>query len=174
MNRGFTLVEVLVVASITVFITGFLVTNFSRTRVDLNQTSILVLDAIREAQNLALSGSLTHGAYRCGYGVRFEARSVRVYAGPDASTVSCGGENRDYEGGIDETLRQVVLPSSTLEIVQPTEDIFFEPPNPTTYIGNSNAIGKTETIVLKRVSATCPSGDCRSILITTAGRIQLQ
>lgn len=174
MNRGFTLVEVLVVAAITVFITGFLVTNFSRTRVDLNQTSILVLDAIREAQGLALSGTLTRGAYRCGYGVHFEERIVRVYAGPDAATVDCASENRSYEAGIDTSVREVVFSNNALQIRQPTQDVFFEPPNPTTYIGNSNAIGLTEILWLQRSGAACPSADCRGIEITTAGRIQVQ
>ena len=49
--KGFTLVEVLVVAAITVMLTGFLLANFSRTRVDLNQISLSVEDGIREAHN---------------------------------------------------------------------------------------------------------------------------
>jgi prepilin-type N-terminal cleavage/methylation domain-containing protein len=172
--RGFTLVEVLIVASITILITGALVTNFSRSRVDLNQVVIVLLDAVREAQASALSGSLVRGTYRCGYGIHFTADGFIIYAGPDSGLLDCSAQNRNYELGTDSVVRTAVLPNNALEIVLPAPDIFFEPPNPITYIGNSSAPGASANINVRRKGGQCPSSDCRTIHVTTSGQIQAQ
>lgn len=170
---GFTLIEVLVVASITVIITGLMIANFSRSRVDLNQVVITTTDAVREAQALALAGSLVQGTYRCGYGVHFTEDGYRIYAGPDANTTDCSTESRNFDAS-DATIRIAVLPNDVLEIVQPVPDIFFEPPNPTTFINNSSAAGVEAAISIRRKGATCPGPDCRTIYVTTSGQIQTQ
>lgn len=181
--RGFTLVEVLVVMSITVLLTGLMMTNFSRTRTDLNQTRLLVQDAIREAQALALAGSLYAGAgqsstYRCGYGVYFEATGYTVYAGPDSATTDCSTENRDYESGTDSVVRKGLLSNSAIEIAPVGSDIFFEPPNPTTYINNDSSVGTAIDILIRKKGTTCtvstPTADCRAIHVTTSGLITTQ
>jgi prepilin-type N-terminal cleavage/methylation domain-containing protein len=172
--KGFTLIEVLVVASITVLITGFLISNFSRMRVDLNQSMLTVQDAIREAQSQALSGGLIRGTYRCGYGIHFTERGYVLYAGPDSSTVTCSEQDRNYDSGADMIVRAAVLPNNVLEFVLPAPDIFFEPPNPTTYINGVSTPGTEAAIILHRKDAPCPSTDCRTIRVTTAGQIQTQ
>lgn len=177
---GFTLIEVLVVMGITIMLTGFMIQNFSRSRVDLNQTRLLVQDAIREAQSLALSGSVTAAAagsnspssYRCGYGVHFEASNYTVYAGPDSGLVDCTVEDRNFEPGTDQVIRTAQFSNNTIEIVLPAPDIFFEPPDPTTYIDGSPT-GKTD-IRIHRKGAACPSDDCRIIHVTTSGLITTQ
>ncbi len=173
-ERGFTLVEVLVVASITVMITGLLVVNFSRSRTDLNQIAIVITDAVREAQLLTLSGSLIQGTYRCGYGIHFTADSYLIYAGPNADDVDCSLENRNYEVGTDAIVRQALLSNPALEIAPVPADVFFEPPNPTTYIDDSDAPGANTNINIRRKGSACPGPDCRTINVTTSGRIQLQ
>jgi prepilin-type N-terminal cleavage/methylation domain-containing protein len=170
-ERGFTLIEVLVVSSITVVITGLLILNFSRSRVDLNQTVITVSDAVREAQ--ALSGSLVQGTYRCGYGIHFSTTGYLIYAGPDATETDCSSEDRNYGAG-DDIVRSATLPNDLLEIVEPAPDIFFEPPNPTTYIDNSSAPGEEAAIIIRREGARCPGPDCRVIIVTTSGQVQTQ
>lgn len=172
--KGFTLIEVLVVAAITVIITGFLISNFSRARVDLNQITLTTQDAIREAQAQALSGSLLSGTYRCGYGIHFNATDYLIYAGPDSSTVDCATQDRNYNGGSDTVVRQVLLGNNVLEFILPIADIFFEPPNPTTYIGGSSASGLVSTITIHRKGSVCPGPDCRTITVTSGGRIQTQ
>ena len=173
--KGFTLIEVLVVAAITVMLTGFLIANVSRSRLDMNQVAGMMTDAIREAQSDALSGSLVRGTYRCGYGVHFSAGGYLIFAGPDASQpgVDCSA-GRTYPGQGTSVVSSVILPNSTLEIVQPVPDIFFEPPDPTTYIGGSNAPGTAATINVHVKGAACPGTDCRSIHVSTSGLIQLQ
>lgn len=172
--KGFTLIEVLVVSAITVLITGFLVSNFSRTRVDLNQTTLLVQDAIRSAQSMALSGALfgRPGTYRCGYGIHFVSDGYIVYAAPDASSIDCTTQDYMYTSGTDEIVQQSIFSNATIEIVQPLPDIFFEPPNPTTYINGSSAVGGSADIYIRRKGSSCPSVDCRTIHVTTSGQIQ--
>lgn len=167
--KGFTLIEVLVVMAITVMMTGLLVTNFSRSRVDLNQTRLLVQDAIREAQSLALSGSLYQGTYRCGYGIHFAAGTYTIFAAPNAESVDCTTLDRRLTGE-DEVVRVGLISNPTVELVLPIPDIFFEPPQPTTYIDNSSAVRSLD-ISIRRGGAACPSSDCRQINVSTSGLI---
>ncbi|HUO75709.1 MAG TPA: type II secretion system protein [Candidatus Paceibacterota bacterium] len=173
--KGFTLIEVLVVAAITVMLTGFLIQSFSRSRTDLNQSASALMDAIREAQSSALSGELVRGTYRCGYGIHFDAGSYEIFAGPDASQpgVDCSA-GRVYPGTGTTVISSTILSNNTLEIVQPVPDIFFEPPDPTTYIDGSNAPGTSATVSIRVKGAQCPGTDCRSINVTTSGLIQPQ
>jgi prepilin-type N-terminal cleavage/methylation domain-containing protein len=172
--KGFTLIELLVVSAITVLIAGFLIANFSRTRVDLNQTTSLVQDAIRSAQSMALAGTLYGhpGTYRCGYGIHFLANGYIVYAGPNASSVDCTTQSRTYSSDADDIVNQSLFSNAVLEIAPPLPDIFFEPPNPTTYINGSSAVGLSVDVNVRRQGASCPSVDCRTIHVTTSGQIQ--
>ena len=188
--KGFTLIEVVVVMGITVLLTGFMIQNFSRTRVDLNQSRLLVQDAIREAQSLALAGSVYAGSgkfssYRCGYGVHFESGSYLVFAGPDAAAVDCSAQDRAYNPGTDDIVRTALFSNNTVEIALPAPDIFFEPPNPATYICSSLPCGDAmrlpglfADINVRRKGASgaskCPSEDCRTIHVTTSGLITTQ
>lgn len=171
-QRGFTLVEVLVVASITVFITGILIANFSRSRVDLNQTVLTMTDAIREAQALTLAGAVVKGTTRCGFGIHFMPGGYLIYAGPDAAVTDCAAQDRNYNAGTDDIIRQALLSSNVLEIAPPFSDIFFEPPDPTTYIGGSSSPTAEANIVVRRKGAQCAqkvSADCRTIHVSGTG-----
>jgi len=175
--KGFTLIEILVVASITVIITGLLIANFSRTRVDLNQTTLIVKDVIREAQSLALSGAVfgtsqTGDLSRCGYGVHFEDAGYILYAGPVSDPAVCIANNYIYVGGESETVRQGLLSNTVLEIVMPAPDIFFEPPDPKTYLDGVSTNAQATIIIRRKGTTTCPSADCRQINVTTSGQIQ--
>jgi prepilin-type N-terminal cleavage/methylation domain-containing protein len=175
-SRGFTLVEVLVVASITVMITGLLVQNFARSRVDMNQTVLTVTDAIREAQSNALSGALLSGTgtYRCGYGIHFTSTGYLIFAGPDSSGPNCTAVNYTYTADSNHpTVRVGLIASNVLEIL-PVSDIFFEPPTPTTYLGGVSTAGQSVDVKIRRKGAACPSSDCRTIHVTTSGQIQAQ
>ena len=69
-NNGFTLVEVLIVASITVVVASFLIASFSRTRVDLNRIASGIVAEIRSSQAQAVYSTSFQGKTRCGYGIR--------------------------------------------------------------------------------------------------------
>jgi type II secretory pathway pseudopilin PulG len=176
-ESGFTLVEMMVVVSITILMTSLMLQNFSRSRVDLDQMSLNVLGAVREAQTDVQSGSTYTGNYRCGFGITFTATGYTIFAGPNADDPAtvCSATDRSN----DTIVRQASLANTALELASgdspaALKTIFFEPPNPTTYINGSSADGLQTLIYIRRIGATCPSVDCRTVIVTTAGRIQLQ
>ena len=168
MNKGFTIIELTVVTSIIVIVTAFLVTDFSRSKIDLNEAALTSLDAVREAQTDAQSGIIFKGKYRCGYGIHFDTTSYTIYAGPDAKSVNCLVQDRNYNPGVDEVVRQETLKNIKLTYT-PSVDVFFEPPNPTTYLGGSSAAGVSTLIPI------CLNGtDCQKIYVSTSGQNELQ
>jgi prepilin-type N-terminal cleavage/methylation domain-containing protein len=178
-QRGFTLPEILVVTSIIVMMSMFMATNFSRLRIDLNQSRLVVIDGIREAQSLALAGAAYEGAHRCGYGIHFTASGFTVYAGPDSSVVDCATEDKSYANAGASTVRTSVFSNSAVEIALPVADIFFEPPNPTTYMCTSPSVCTSTNafadVIIRRTGvAPCTIEDCKTINVTTAGRITAQ
>jgi type II secretory pathway pseudopilin PulG len=176
-EAGFTLIELMVTAGITVIITGLLVANFSRTRVDLNRATIAVTDGIREAQSLALTGAAVRGTSRCGYGIHFTAGGFVIYAGPESSAVDCSVQDRNYDTS-DTVIRAASLANASIEIVLPADDIFFEPPDPTTYLNGSPSPTGRSIIYVRRLNAVCAGlesmPDCRVITVSGTGRIQTQ
>jgi len=174
-SAGFTLIELMVTTAITVIITGLLVTNFSRVRVDLNRASISVTDGIREAQSLALTGALIRGVISCGYGIHFMENGFIIFSEPKNDSTKCADQNRIYDSS-DAIIRTATLGNTTLEVVLPADDIFFEPPDPTTYINGAYAPATQAYIQIRRRGSACvekqSTPDCRAILVTGAGRVQ--
>ncbi len=174
-SAGFTLIELMVTAGITVIITGLLVANFSRVRVDLNRATIAVTDGIREAQSLALTGATVRGTSTCGYGVHFTENGFIIFSEPKSSAGDCAGQNRTYDS-TDTTVRSASLANATLEIVLPAADVFFEPPDPTTYINGVYSASARTSISVRRRGSACRQSestpDCRVILVTGTGRVQ--
>jgi hypothetical protein len=125
---------------------------------------------------MALAGTVWRGASRCGYGIHFTGTVYTIYAGPVSELDPVSGLSKCTEanygfannGG---TVRQGFLSNATISIVAPNPDIFFEPPDPKTYILGSGG-AKTTTISVRRNAASCPSVDCRVINVTTSGQIQ--
>lgn len=183
-ERGFTLVEVMIVAAITGMITTFLLLNFSNTRRNLESVTNQVMGHIRKVQAMATSSKQYAGTYRCGYGiVPSSATRYNIYAGP-VSSASCVTENRNYDGS--DTIDSVefpafVLPDANIEFKEQSpgvyfSNIFFEPPDPKTYINNTALLSTAPariTIGLKGKDCSNPK-DCRAICIFTSGAIDVQ
>ena len=173
-ERGFTLLEVLVVGVIIGLISTSLISNFSQGRMGLNRTVAEMAAAIRTAPARALAGALHNGVYPCGYGVTMGADSYSIYAGPEADGTDCTGQNHNYESSVDTIVETRAISYKNVEIVLPVEDIFFVPPNPKTYINNVNTTGVDTTISVRIKGESCPSESCRSIYVSTSGNIELQ
>lgn len=176
-DSGFTLIEVVVVASIIMLMSGFLIANLSKTRVNLDQTLNLMIADIRDAQSRAVSSDKSSGKFRCGYGIRYVSGSeYRLYAGPDASLVTCSTQNRNYalaDGDVD--IRTIPLrDKGSVQITVSFPDIFFEPPDPKTYVNNSAVLSAAPgQIKLSIQGANCAVNpdQCRIICVYTSGRI---
>lgn len=173
-ERGFTLLEVLVVGLIIGLISTSLISSFSQGRMGLNRTVAEVTAAIRTAQARALAGALHDGVYPCGFGITISEDTYSIYAGPEADSTDCTTQNRNYESSVDTTLESTRIIYGDIEIVTPVPDIFFEPPNPKTYINNVSTAGVDTEIKIRIKGEACPSEGCRSIYISTSGNVELE
>ena len=176
MNKGFTLVEVAVVAAITGFITTFMLVNFQRSRIDLTLTANEFVGSLRLAQTRALASARhdtgTGLKIRCGYGIHYiSPTSYALYVGPDAASVNCSALNKNYDGA-DTIILTSVFIDARVEFKSIFNDIFFEPPDPKTYINNDSTLGlPPQAITLGKIGGTCPA-DCKTINVYTSGKIQ--
>jgi len=173
-SLGFTLIELLVVASITGVISTFMLINFQRSRVDLNESSGVLMADLRSAQSKALaSAKLDSGSgskIRCGYGIHYiNPTSYSIYTGPDASSINCKSLNRNLDGA-DSTAIVKTFGNSLVEFKSTFNDIFWEPPHPYTYINNSSASASIDITIGKK-GGTCPQ-DCKTINVSTSGKIE--
>ncbi len=174
-NDGFTLIEVLIVASITTLITGFLITNFSRVRIDIDQATNEFVANIRLIQTQATTSTKSSGVYRCGYGIRYiNSTSYASYTTAAASAATCA-QNKNYSSaaGDIELVRFNVRDSSTIKIFAAFSDIFFEPPQPKTYLNDSLVASPTKIILwIEGTDCATDTDLCRSICIYNSGRIE--
>ena len=182
MNKGFTLLEVIIVAGITGFITTFLLVNFSRTRINFNESANEFISKIRIAQTKAVSSTRYNNSIRCGYGVRYiNNQSYAVYAGENASVAACSSRNKDYnpvEGNpdLDVQIEAVTFADPRVEFKTSFRAIYFEPPDPKTFIIDSggtvhNEAGYSLPAMIGKIGGTCPQ-DCKTINVFTSGRIE--
>lgn len=173
-SKGFTLIEILVVAAIASFMATTIVINFSRARLDLNETANALVSDIRDAQSKAASSVKSGGAIRCGYGIHYnDATSYAVYVGPIPSqSVDCTTQNRNL--GIEDTaISTKNFLDARVEFKNSFNDIFFEPPDPKTYLNNNATLGISEIITIGNKNSSCPA-NCKTITIYTSGKIDVQ
>jgi prepilin-type N-terminal cleavage/methylation domain-containing protein len=170
-QTGFTLVELLVVLFIILLLSTLLLVNYrgGQKKYALSQASQQLISDLRKAQNMAMSGAEIYGQY-CGYGLEIDQSnrptSYRFYA--DKST-DCQTSNNQYDSG-DEILEIIKLPSRIrIQSTSPSPiDIFFKPPQPTTYINADAGAGVSGTITLE-IEGTSFT---KIVTVTTAGLIQ--
>ena len=160
-------------AAIAGFIATTVIINFSRTRLDLNETANALASNIRNAQAQAASSVNYGGAIRCGYGIRYtDASSYAVYAGPSAASADCAAQNRNF-GAEDTIISAKNFLDARVEFKNSFNDIFFEPPDPKTYLNNISTLGISETITIGSKNGSCPSS-CKTITVYTSGKIDVQ
>lgn len=185
LDSGFSLIEMLVVMSITALMTGFLIAQFSHSQTGVTQVAAVIESELRDAQTRAISGVKYQSKHRCGYGAtQFDEHSLYIYTSPDASDTAqqdCSLQDKNYEAKVgDETVRMVSISDPKIEIKDLGQkyifkDIFFEPPLGRTYIdndGSASAVAGRITIGAQSVACTSNPGSCKSICIYPSGNIQ--
>ncbi len=174
-NKGFSLVEVIVVAALIGFLSTLLLINFSRTRVNLTESMNAFGGDIRDAQSRTVSSTKFAGYIPCGYGITYiDSTHYALYAGPNAATTTCSTINRNYSSGQDSIVYTKAIADSRLQFQNSFTDIFFEPPDPKTYINNNASLASSpQNIVITKIGGACP-GDCQTIRIHTSGKIEIQ
>lgn len=172
--RGFTLVEIVIVAGLMVFMSSVLIKNFGSRRFNFDFLTNNVVSDVRTAQSYALNSKMTNNAFRCGFGInRVSTTSYRIYAGRDTSTDNCT-PSYTFINSVTTPDVQIVNLDNRVQIL-PFEDVFFLPPDPRIYIG----IGSSPTIIpllitLKLASASdCSTqSNCRFVCVYPSGRIE--
>lgn len=172
---GFTLVDILVAAMIMMLMTGFLLANFSKARVNLSESSAIIIGAIRKAEAKAISSALIKGVgdpyHPCGYGIKYNDQySVSIFAGP--IEINC--TDNKYGSGYT-IIESIKLVDSRVEIKNISEtfrDIFFKPPDPKMYINGTSNYGDSERILIGRTGSACDSQSCQTICVYGTGRIE--
>ncbi len=178
-NNGFTLVEVLVVTAIIATLSVALFFNFgttARNRTARVQVASVVTSDIRRAQSMALSGARFGGNVFCGYGIHYvDHVTYLIYAGSNEGLPQCQNANHNYQAGIDSVVQTQKLINQNMEFRSSFSDIFFESPNPKTYINNSALLSSPQvTINIQRLGqANCGGQSCAKIEVYTSGQINL-
>lgn len=174
MKDGFTLVEVLTAFFIVGVLSAVILLNYrtGQEQASLTRAAAVFESGIRKAQDLAVNSADFSGAIPCGYGLNYrDNKTYRIYVGQLGGAVNCQSSNHNYQSGIDSTFEDSKIIDPGVVFKNSFSDIFFEPPDPTTYINNNKSAGVSVTIQL------CLEKDlniCRNLTIDTAGRISIQ
>ncbi len=182
MSKGFTLVEVLVVTAIIATLSVALLFNFgtaARNRTARSQVASVIVSDIRRAQSMAASGTRFGGSVFCGYGIHYvDKTTYLLYAGVDEGLSRCQDANHNYQAGIDSVVQTQKLINQNMEFRSGFSDVFFESPDPKTYINNSASLAiplPTTAIVIQRIGQTVCSipQTCAQIDVSTSGQVNL-
>jgi len=164
-SRGFTLIEILIVSSLTIFLTLNLLSNFIRSRLNISEVARIVVSDIRTAQANTLSskqfkdpitGLIT---YRCGYGLHKLDSSESaaqnppipvnsayfIFVGRVAQSSGCPAANNAYQPSQDSLVVFTRVLDARLELLSPTtgnearfDDIYFKVPDGQIFINNQH------------------------------------
>ena len=165
---GFTMIELLVVIFIISLVSAFALANYRSGQKKYILTGAVqqLVSNIRKAQNMALSGFDISGQYN-GYGLYIEKGK--------SSYIIYGNKNPDpsYQPS-DNIIETISLPGKinvkSVSVASDKLHIFFEPPQPTTYLNGVNTAGISETITLELESSSLS----KTIRVTTAGLVQVE
>jgi prepilin-type N-terminal cleavage/methylation domain-containing protein len=179
LNAGFTLIEVLVVTAIIATLSVALFFNFgtmARNRTARSQVASVIVSDIRRAQSMALSGARFNGNVFCGYGIHYvDHITYLLYAGADEGLPQCQNANHNYQAGTDSVVQIQKLINQNMEFRSSFSDIFFESPDPKTYINNSALLTNPPTTInIQRLNQqNCGGQSCAKIEVYTSGQINL-
>ena len=166
-RAGFSMIELLVVMFIISLISAITLANYrgGQRKYILTQSVQKLVSDIRKAQNMALGGFEISNNYN-GYGVHIDE--------DDSYYIIYGDKNNTTYQPSDDIIETISLPENIrIQSVSPAAgkmSIFFEPPQPITYLDGNSAAGLSETIVLELENSSL----FKTIRITTAGLIQVE
>ncbi len=132
-DQGFTLIEMLVVTTIVILLSGLLIL-YSR---EGDKVSLIlrartqVIADINRAKNLAITAQSWNGEHTCGYGVYFDTANNRYIIFTEVAS-NCESSDHVYQRGsydveIIPVTNQFVLSSANIS------QVFFMPPDPTVF-----------------------------------------
>lgn len=178
-DKGFTIIELMVVTFIIVTISSLVLINYrsAGSSQALNRSAQKLAFYIRKAQTMTLAGvnfSQSGSNRRCGYGVHF--RIDKPEDNQIFGVKNCGSTN--YSGG-DPSIEQIEFENNVyVQSLTPTNNILgnqvltlvFTPPHPNTFI-NGNT---TDTLATITLSLTSDTSQTKTISVTNKGQVNIQ
>lgn len=183
-QRGFTLIELIVVVGILVVISGIILTNYNKFggQILLRNLAYDIALSIREAQVYGISArSFLDAQFAAGHGVYFDIGTTNgtFYLYTDVNNdnfmTSIGDEMTEtITIGRGYTIDRICIPSGASEVCNITElDILFKRPEPDAIIRASTGVGFTQ-YDRARVVVVSPQNKKLSVLVETTGQISVQ
>ena len=172
MCRGFSVIEMLVVMSILVVLSSFLIL-YNRTGelqiVLLREQAHLISTVIR-AKGLALN-TLIEDVPACGYGVHIDISTGSApskYFVYRDKAINCRTSDRIYAEASDEIVAgtEVVLPKQVVFGDVGVHDIMFVPPEPQAFLDGSQALAEADIVMMSVDGATKAT-----VTVNNAGQI---
>ena len=171
-NKGFTLVEVLVVISIMVIVTGAVVINSGRSKDNVNLYSAKnsIGMNINKAKEIALSGvGATIGITNYGVGVWFpDSAGKYYYIYRNNELLS---QDKGYDSG-DLILEKVILPQGVRYSTVSEKGVLFIPPKPSVSIC-TGATTCNSSILTIEVYAEADATKKEIITVNKAGLVEI-
>lgn len=176
---GFTILELLVNVGIMAVLGTLFFINFRSSSTNATarhqQSSIIVAD-IRRVQTMTTAGSQYQGTIVCGFGIHYvTSRAYLIYAKkvPTFPTACAALSTRNYES-TDYTVELKPLVNSGLSNSW-FPDIYFEPPDPKTYINNVRSLSPVINVNINilKTGSVCNPSTCTTITISTSGKIDI-
>jgi type II secretory pathway pseudopilin PulG len=175
--NGFTIIELLVSMFIIIVLSTILVARYRGANPDytLTQAAQKMVSDIRRAQNMSMNGTeINSTTGYSGYGIYMKPSdsntSYKFYADKNGNQ-KFDSEASDQKIGDDIRLpSKVVIDSITFGSLVNRADIFFLPPNPTTFI-NGSSNGSNDLIITLKEQSTSHT---KTVRVTLAGLIEAQ
>ncbi|HZZ99216.1 MAG TPA: prepilin-type N-terminal cleavage/methylation domain-containing protein [Candidatus Paceibacterota bacterium] len=174
-QSGFTLVEMMVVVAIMGILGVALITNFSRSRVDLTISVNELKSSIRQAQNEAISSKKFGGYNPCGYGIHYvDSTHYAIYVGPDSADNDCSSIDHNYSSSEDSLLETKSFTNPSVQFVGTFKDVFFVPPDPKTYLNDDADLSQAPVTMTIGTASSCSAGSCSSVYVYPSGNVDTQ
>ncbi len=127
---------------------------------------------------MALAGTRYQGNITCGYGVDYvDKNNYSIYAKAVPGSGSCSTvATRNYQPGIDYIVEAKKISNANFEIAGTFGDIFFEPPDPKTYISNQSLPNPASALITIQLvgQTSCSGGSCSTVQVSNSGEVDLK